>query len=292
MKESNIQLYHECIEPRFELIVEEKDKNGLPNSIYWKENLKNFKKYFKYDTDSYFENLDYSPHDFFWTVNNIAAKIFKLHYYVFVFQRNKEEYLITPIGNKHQEVIDKLDSLSRLHMDIRNIEDLNLANKIKVFFIKWIHELQEFIKAELFIQIDKGPLFSKFQDIIQKFKNAIDIHDISIKAELGRLNKNNILEEKPIDLSDSSRNEKIICLHELGLIDAIRNKSPFGISTNQLASIISLITGVKSGTIQSYINPIVNPSVIQKNNPLKNENEVKKLRMKLNKLGIETNSTE
>lgn len=89
-----------------------------------------------------------------------------------------------------------------------------------------------------------------------------------------------------IDLSDTKTSEKVIYLEELGLLDYIRAQSRHGISTNQLASLLSAITGDKPETLQSYINPINNPSVSQKNNPFNNSKNVLKANIKLSDLGF------
>lgn len=92
---------------------------------------------------------------------------------------------------------------------------------------------------------------------------------------------------KLIDLSDSTLSEKIIYLELLGIIDFIRSKYKYGVSVNQIASVLSAITGGKVQSIQSAINPINNPSVSQRNNPFENEKTVQKVRLKLIELGIE-----
>jgi len=88
-----------------------------------------------------------------------------------------------------------------------------------------------------------------------------------------------------IDLSDSKGTEKIIFLKQLGILDFLREKQPFNLSTNALASALSGITGIKHKTLQSYINPIDNPTAKQKNNPLKNKKLVNEVNQKLISLG-------
>lgn len=90
----------------------------------------------------------------------------------------------------------------------------------------------------------------------------------------------------PLDLSETSMSEKIIYLELLGIIDFIKAKPKMGISNNGLASVLSAITGGKTETIQSYINPINNPMVSQKNNPLNKEKNVLKVKKILIELGI------
>jgi len=91
--------------------------------------------------------------------------------------------------------------------------------------------------------------------------------------------------ETNIDLSDTKATEKIIMLYKMGVFDFLRKQDPFKASTNLLASAISGITGIDEGTVQSYINPIDNPTVKQKNNPLTSAKTVKKVIQKLNSIG-------
>lgn len=88
-----------------------------------------------------------------------------------------------------------------------------------------------------------------------------------------------------LDLSDTNNKEKIIYLHELGVFNFLREKEPFNYSTNKLAQVISALTGIKSTTVQSYINPMVNTSTHQKNNPLKNIESKEKVKNALINIG-------
>lgn len=86
-----------------------------------------------------------------------------------------------------------------------------------------------------------------------------------------------------IDYSDSSGVDKIIFLHQVGVLDYLKKLSPFNLSTNKLAEYLSAITGENAKTLQSYLNPIFNSTTVQSNNPLDTKSTVKKV---LNKLAI------
>jgi hypothetical protein len=79
-------------------------------------------------------------------------------------------------------------------------------------------------------------------------------------------------------------------LYKLGVFDFLKEKEPFNMSTNLLASAISGITGIDAKTVQSYINPIDNPTVNQKNNPLETKSKVDKIEQKLMSLGFKPHS--
>lgn len=99
------------------------------------------------------------------------------------------------------------------------------------------------------------------------------------------------LETLAIDLSDTTATEKIIYLQKLGVIDFLRTKQPFNTSVNSLATILSGLTGEKSGTIQSMINPILSKKVDDKNNPLNSKKAVSKVEQQLIKIGFNLNET-
>ncbi len=88
-----------------------------------------------------------------------------------------------------------------------------------------------------------------------------------------------------IDLSNTKGTEKIIMLYKMGVFDFLRKQEPFNASTNTLASAISGITGIDAKTVQSYINPIDNPTAEQKNNPLTSTKTVNKVIQKLSDIG-------
>ena len=89
------------------------------------------------------------------------------------------------------------------------------------------------------------------------------------------------------DYSSASIKEKVIALNELGIIEFLQKNNPiFQSSTNELAKVLSLLTGEKASTIQSYINPMIGVSNKQHNNPYSNSKTVEKTRNKLNIIGL------
>ena len=91
-------------------------------------------------------------------------------------------------------------------------------------------------------------------------------------------------EEVLMDYSDSKLTEKIIALHEMGVLAFLEAKEPFNMSTNRLAEYLSLCLGGKTTSIQSYINPIINKSD-QTKSPYNTEKTVEKTRQKLIQIG-------
>lgn len=100
---------------------------------------------------------------------------------------------------------------------------------------------------------------------------------------------NKITEPQPSpDFSEDTDNkEKLILLNELGVIDFLKSKAPFNTSVNALATALSGILGIKQKTLQSYLNPMLNPTAGQRNNPYENKELEQKARQKLISIGYE-----
>ncbi len=166
-----------------------------------------------------------------------------------------------------------------------------------------------------FISLDYQPILNKdrFRPITEKFETARKnkkqyIIDCLHKQgkEIGYENGKYILKnisvagapvdsvgdtpidvfEIPLDLSDSKSSEKIIYLHELGILEHIQKSAGAGSSINGLATVVSAITGIPVGTAQSYLNPILSSGTKQRNNPLKSAKNVTAVNHTLIKLGF------
>lgn len=138
-------------------------------------------------------------------------------------------------------------------------------------------------------------------EFISKTVHYFIVYDLEIK-EIGNIKYlykifNNVkAKRKPlensffeaIDLSDTTATEKIIYLHKLGVIDFLRKQQPFNTSINSLATVLSAVTGEKSGTIQPMLNSMLSKNVGQKNNPLNSEKPVNKVTKQLNDIGFES----
>lgn len=90
----------------------------------------------------------------------------------------------------------------------------------------------------------------------------------------------------PIDLSDTDPKTKLAMLDELGILNYIREKQPFSTSTNAIAKLLNVITGVKRGTLQSSLNAMINKNTDQKSAP--KEIHYNEARLKLNRIGYTT----
>jgi len=92
---------------------------------------------------------------------------------------------------------------------------------------------------------------------------------------------------KEVDLSNSSAVKKVIYLKELGIIDLLQ-KQPCFYAVNNLATVLSSITGEKPTTLQPILNPMINTKgTAQKNNPYNTITNVNKVKKQLIELGFQ-----
>lgn len=92
--------------------------------------------------------------------------------------------------------------------------------------------------------------------------------------------------EKAIDLSTSNAVQKIIFLHELGIIDFLRTKQPFSTSVNSLANVLTAITGEKTTTLQPYLNALLSNTEAENKHPYYSKSTAEKVRNQLINLGF------
>lgn len=167
---------------------------------------------------------------------------------------------------------------------------LNLKDKIGIWHLENLYEsvfkadTEDQLKAyrQHIMELDKFNQFNIMMFPEEKLKKVLGV--ISELTENIKLNTIPV-----IDLSNIKATDKIIYLYKLGVLDFLKKQQPFISSNNSLASVLSAITGEKSETLQSYLNPIYSDNTSQKNNPLTKENNVSKVENQLIKLGFKVN---
>lgn len=186
---------------------------------------------------------------------------------VFYFRENegcKENSFILLLINELKERISE-------GKYIKNLTKEELSKIVKEEELKsgskWAEEPQ-YIERQVEIKRSRATKSLKIEEFILE----------KLQIKLDRL-------PKELDFSAPRGTEKIIMLHQLGILDFLKEKEPFNLSTNALASVISWITGEKREVMQSYLNPIFSKNVSQKNNPLKTKSTVKKIKHKLILIG-------
>lgn len=222
--------------------------------------------------------------------------------FVFKLVSNKEKNQTLIFNKKH--FLSYCNDATELYYEVCNgnvIRTVELENVTKRFFDLHVKNLVKCLKKgleynvekdelsyilELFLSVNFGSFITK-EYIIEILATEFEDKNILYQFEiLVPYLKNDEIHDSVLDYSESSKQEKLIFLYKLGVLDFLRKKLPFGASTNQLAEYLGAVTGIKTSTVQSYINPIYSEKVIQKNNPLNNQTNVNKVEQALIKMGF------
>lgn len=111
----------------------------------------------------------------------------------------------------------------------------------------------------------------------------------SFIVKINRLNQNqttNSVEEEEV----LRATEKLIYLDQLGVLDFLKNKTPFSNSTNLLAEVLGRIINEKTTTLQPYLNEMFNPNGIFNKDPRNNNKAVTKVSTYLSGIGFKSNT--
>lgn len=191
------------------------------------------------------------------------------------------------------------ENINKNEVDFLNFEINKTEEKIYYYENITVEQIKDELRIQFRIKLslpDSTPeLIENFLNHeVLRFKGAIPSKTNYLKKCLTdfniRLNRFNGITQKEkesiLDLSDSKGTEKIIMLKQLGVLDFLNSKEPFNTSINSLASAISGITGEKQTSVYPMINPILNPTNKQKNNPLNTKKTVNKVNQKLISIGF------
>jgi hypothetical protein len=122
--------------------------------------------------------------------------------------------------------------------------------------------------------------------LVPSAKETLCFNDIKfLQSTIKKIGIDTSKEPEPLDLSDNSVVQKIIYLNELGIIDLLRKEPSFATSVNNLATVISAITGAKAQTVQPVLNALINKTN-GKNDPYNTISTVDKVKNHLINLGI------
>jgi len=152
--------------------------------------------------------------------------------------------------------------------------ELELESSEKPYTEKWVSsKMQKNINTSLRIRRE---FLSEKAEL-----NDYEVINSDNTYSLLKINNPTKTGEVLVDLSDTTIKQKLIYLHELGLLHELRKVEPFKYSVNRIAQAVSAIIGEKQSTIQSYINPIFNTSSKQDNSALHNQEDVDDVRHSL-----------
>ncbi len=201
-----------------------------------------------------------------------------------LYKRNCEEYykfLDLEVAFREQREAHKNDSESDL---IYNENQYKGIVKDQEFYKQKLKGYPKGNESDLIIEVMEKAYSDNVvrQNLIFSFRNIIE-YLTEYKSNLDSDNKRE-KEEAQIDLSDSNIPVKLIYLHELGVLEFLREKYK-NYNVNQLSSVVSGITGEKQTTLVSYLNAIFNDSDPSKS-PYHNKKNLEKVNSNLIRVGF------
>ena len=209
----------------------------------------------------------------------------------------KDEYLKEMHDKYFSLYFNKIKSLEALPFIIENLEDEynkyvqnNLECKNEISLIDGFAQKAQMGKGFGLFDLYRMFLF-KTKKIKQRNLSILTSYFllkdvkriITERLELKKIPENYNLDN--LTIINPKGTEKIIMLKKLGVLDYLKEKTPFNTSTNSLASVISTITGIKQSSVYPMIQTIFNPLNNQKNNPLNSKKAVSSVKQVLNSLG-------
>lgn len=211
--------------------------------------------------------------------SNLLNKVYPFVSYHFVNKIfNEDEF----IENTANDLISFIIRDENFYDTYRQIEEDKRAEIISERFYEFVNMDSIDFEDNVFIVYYKENYLIKYQQA--KLLEALLLKKDSLMND--KVDFSNDKNELPlVDFSNSKLTEKIIALNEAGILDFLKEKQPFNLSTNSLAEFLSLCLGEKTTSIQSYINPIINNSD-QSKSPYYTAKTVEKVKLKLIQIGL------
>ncbi|MEZ7500741.1 hypothetical protein QO200_18655 [Flavobacterium sp. Arc3] len=169
------------------------------------------------------------------------------------------------------------------------VDDKLKSEKYKNSENSLFHILGTSVKSSLTIgqSFNYETLAVNILSIVPTAKSTVCFNDIKfIQSVFKNIGVSISKEQEDQDLSETSLVQKIIYLNELGIIDLLRKEPSFATSINNLATVISAITGVKKTTVQPVLNSLINKASYSKNYPYNTQSTVDKVKSQLINLGV------
>ena len=206
-----------------------------------------------------------------------------------------KEYESTKIAIYENAIINEIKSgiNEKIRTLEKNIKDYNL----NAFYIEAINIIKKYPseynydKLELIIKtLDE--IRDNFDDIIEFIDEKIQDEKINLLRYSNNTNtehtqkiENEIPEH---DFSDNEDKVKLIILEKLGVIDYIKSIQQKPETISHTAEILSTFTGIKSGSLYTYLRPMICPvrDDKDKNSPYNNADNLLKANRQILKLKI------
>jgi hypothetical protein len=253
---------------------------------FFNENIENY-----LTIKNHFNNFD-NNQDYDNLVNNEIFSLNLSHQYEALVKIIREKYPVKLREGVILKSCEYIESTSEFlsSMNYGNEDQMDTILK-EIEFFNYNEKIEYLIQCK-YISLKKEDLFIDRRGITIASKIDLEIErlgqlkQLKIETNTETLISTEIFNE--IDLSNSSAVQKIIYLNELGIIDLLKNQPCFKASVNNLATVLSAITGENIKTLQPILNPMFNKNTVQKNNPYSSKSAVKNVKSQLINLGIQS----
>lgn len=247
---------------------------------FFNENIENY-----LTIKSHFKDYD-SKLDYYKVKNDDVLSSNLMDHYEALVKLIKEKYPFNLREGVILKSCEYIESISNVLTTMKHGNEDQMDYILKEIESLDYYEKIETLLQNKYISLRDESLFIDKRGITIASKIDIEIERLDklrqLKLEI-RPEPESIFE---FDLSDSTGVQKIIYLHELGIIEFLRTKTKAGISNGGLASVLSGITGLKPGTIKSSLNRISNGDTADHRHPYNTKETVKKVKKNLNDLGF------
>jgi hypothetical protein len=155
-------------------------------------------------------------------------------------------------------------------------DEINFIETEMLLISEFIRPIIESQKTELeeMVGLDFGKVM--IESHLSSYKKII----LFLETRKSELKPESTLSEL-LDLSDTSSVKKIIYLNELGIIDFLKSKPEFILSTNLMATFLSAITGVKTSTLQPSLHKLISDDTDDRRHPYRTQSTVNEVRQTL-----------
>jgi hypothetical protein len=209
---------------------------------------------------------------------NKLIKLLELTDFFQVIERDKN-------GNPIKHGNPDLNGADRTRL-AKSSEDFEEIYNRKLFIDSPIENIGSYITRQKELVNNEIQNYTERQDYNKLDYHLLDIADSYVTFLDGKLAPQQIDTFPQIDLSESNAVQKIIYLNELGIIGLLRKEPCFKLSVNNLANIITAITGENLTTIQPYLNAMINNTGAENTNPYKTKSTIEKVKTQLIRLGF------
>lgn len=265
-------------------------------------NLKDFKEnylidYSEKENTNFFKYLNQLHRNYIiiqatFEINNFCLSI--INNIFEEFNKILKEFESTKITNNEYILNEKKSLINKYLKELeKNVKEYNLneyykeaIDNIKKYPSNYNREEFELILETL------HEICDNFTDIIEFINEKIQDEKINLLRYSNNTNTNPTLkienEIPEYDFSDNEDKVKLIILEKLGVIDYIKSIQQKPATISHTAEILSTFTGIKSGSLYTYLRPMICPvrDDYDKNSPYSNAENLPKANRQILKLKI------